>query len=137
MKTLISCVFSLLLLALGVTASWYVWFRPDSKPILAARQAAAVAAKSTVESITGKKFVIEGVDNIPDDVPRRSNGKTESENYLFSDRERQQQALEAMKQHEEDIRLRPLVYPKAQEVVRKELAFPQMAKFSELQLKDD
>jgi hypothetical protein len=137
MKALISCIISLLLLVVGVTASWYVWFRPDAKPIVAARQAAAEAAKSTVESITGKKFVIEGSNNVPDDLPRRSNGKAESENDLFSDRERQQRAAQELKQYEEDARLRPLIYPKAQEAIRKELAFPQMAKFSELQPKDD
>jgi len=136
MKALVSCIISLLLLIVGVTASWYVWFRPDAKPIVAARQAAAEAAKSTVESITGKKFVIEGVDRGPDDLPR-SNGKPESENDLFSDRERKERTAEELKQYEEDVRLRPQVYPKAQEAVRKELAFPQMAKFSELQPKDD
>jgi hypothetical protein len=136
MKALVSCIISLFLLIVGVTASWYVWFRPDAKPIVAARQAAAEAAKSTVESITGKKFVIEGVDRGPDDLPR-SNGKPESENDLFSDRERKERTAEELKQYEEDVRLRPQVYPKAQEAVRKELAFPQMAKFSELQPKDD
>ena len=44
---------------------------------------------------------------------------------------------QARKQREEDVRLRPLVYPKAQETIRKELAFPQMAKFSTLQQQDD
>ena len=138
MKALISCIVSLLLLATGVVASWYVWFRPDAKPIAAARLAAAEAAKSTVESITGKKFMIEGSDkNSSDDLPRRSNDKPESENDLFAERERQQRDAQDRKQYAEDARVRPLVYPKAQEEVRKELPFPQMAKFSELQDKDD
>jgi hypothetical protein len=114
MKALISCIVSLLLLATGVVASWYVWFRPDAKPIAAARLAAAEAAKSTVESITGKKFMIEGSDkNSADDLPRRSNDKPESENDLFAERERQQRDAQDRKQYAEDARLRPLVYPKA------------------------
>lgn len=136
MKALISCVVSLLLLAVGLVASWMVWFRPNSKPIVAVRQAAAEAAKSTVESITGQKFVIDGVENVSDDLPRR-NGKNEPDNGLFSDKERQESEEQARKQREEDTRLRPLIYPKAQEAIRKELAFPQMAKFSELQAQDD
>lgn len=137
MKALISCVVSLLLLVAGVVASWMVWFRPNSKPVVAVRQAAAEAAKSTVESITGQKFVIEGADNTSDDLPRRTNGKNEPDNGLFSDKERQESEEQARKQREDDARLRPLVYPKAQETIRKELAFPQMAKFSELQAQDD
>jgi hypothetical protein len=122
---------------LGVLASWYVWFRPKDSRIVAVQQAAADAAKSTVESITGKKFVIEGMENVSDDLPRRSNGKTEPDNGLFSDKERQESEAQARQQREEDTRLRPLVYPKAQEAIRKELAFPQMAKFSALQPQDD
>jgi hypothetical protein len=137
MKALISCVVSILLLIVGVVASYYVWFRPKAAPIVVVRQAAAEAAKSTVESITGKKFVIEGAGNVSDDLPRRSNGKPEPANGLFSDRERQESEAQERKQREEDARLRPLVYPKAQEAVRKELAFPQMAKFSTLQPQDD
>jgi hypothetical protein len=137
MKALISCVISLLLLVAGGVASWYVWFRPKAAPIVAVRQAAAEAAKSTVESITGKKFVIEGVDSSSDDLPRRSSSKPEPPDGLFSDREREESEAQERRQREEDARLRPLVYVKAQEAIRKELAFPQMAKFSTLQLKDD
>lgn len=137
MKALISCVVSLLLLVVGVAGSWLVWFRPKSAPIVAVRQAAAEAAKSTVESITGQKFAVEGLENVSDDLPRRANGKTEPDNGLFSDRERRESEEQARKQREDDVRLRPLVYPKAQETIRKELVFPQMAKFSELQSQDD
>jgi len=137
MKAFISCVISLLLLVVGVVVSWYVWFRPKAAPIVAVRQAAAEAAKSTVESITGKKFVIEGAPNTSDDLPRRSNGNSEPANGLFADRERQESEAQERKQREEDVRLRPLVYPKAQKAIRKELTFPQMAKFSTLQPKDD
>jgi hypothetical protein len=137
MKALVSCVVSLLLLIVGVVASYYVWFRPKAAPIVAVRQAAAEAAKSTVESITGKKFVIETAENVSEDLPRRSNGKPEPASELFSDRERQESEAEVRRQREEDARLRPLVYPKAQEAIRKELAFPQMAKFSTLQPHDD
>lgn len=136
MKALISGVFWLALFVAALVASWYVWFRPNAKPIVAVRQAAAEAAKSTVESITGQKFVIEGIENVSDELPRK-NGKSEPENGLFSDRERQESEAQARKQREEDLRLRPLVYPKAQETVLKELAFPQMAKFSALQSQDD
>jgi hypothetical protein len=137
MKALISCVVSLLLLVAGGVASWYVWFRPKAAPIVAVRQAAAEAAKSTVESITGKKYVIEGDKTSSDDLPRRSSGKPEPSDGLFSDRERQESEAQERRQREEDARLRPLVYQKAQETIRKELAFPQMAKFSTLQSKDD
>jgi len=139
MKAFISCVISLLLLVVGVVASWYVWFRPKAAPIVAVRQAAAEAAKSTVESITGKKFVIEGATNTStsDDLPRHTNGNPEPTDGLFADRERQESEALERKQREDDARLRPLVYPKAQEAIRKELSFPQMAKFSTLQPKDD
>ncbi|HET6408527.1 MAG TPA: hypothetical protein VFG14_11650 [Chthoniobacteraceae bacterium] len=137
MKALISCIVSLLLLVVGVVASWFVWFRPKAAPIVAVQQAAAEAAQSTVEAITGKKFVIDAVEKGSDDLPRRSGANSEPENGLFSDRERQESEAQARKQREEDARLRPLVYPQAQEVVRKELAFPQMAKFSILQPQDD
>lgn len=136
MKAFISAVISLVFFALALVASWYVWFRPNSKPIVAVRQAAAEAAKSTVESITGQKFTIEGMENVSDDLPRKG-GKPEPENSLLSDRERQESEAQMRKQREEDLRLRPLVYPKAQDAIRKELAFPQMAKFSALQSQDD
>ena len=103
MKAFISCVVSLLLLAIGVGASWYVWFRPKAAPIVAVQQAAAEVAKSTVESITGKKFVIEGLDRASDDLPRRSSGTAEPENGLFSDKERMESEAQARKPFEKKL----------------------------------